>query len=76
MEKTQENFEYIHHELDYLKDRYYLCGVEITEEDVESVIDLINDRYSKDDTIDEVSDGIGNILYDFIIMKACYLRMT
>ena len=76
MEKTQENFEYIHHELDYLKDRYDLCGVEITEEDVESVIDLINDGYSKDDTIDEVSDGIANILYNFIIMKACHLRMT
>lgn len=76
MEKTQENFEYIHHELDYLKDRYDLCDVEITEKDVESVIDLINNGYTEDDAIDEVSDGIANILYNFIIMKACHLRMT
>lgn len=76
MEKTQENFEYIHHELNYLKDRYDLCGIEITEEDVESVIDLINNSYSKDDAINEVSDSIADILYNFITMKACHLRMT
>lgn len=76
MEKTKENFDYIQRELDYLKDRYDLCGIEITEEDVESVIDLINNSYSKDDAINEVSDSIADILYNFIIMKACYLRMT
>lgn len=76
MEKTQENFDYIQRELDYLKVRYDLCGIEITEEDVESVIDLINNSYSKDDAINEVSDSIADILYNFITMKACHLRMT
>lgn len=60
MEKTKENFDYIQRELDYLKVRYDLCDVEICEEDVESVIDLINNGYTEDDVIDEVLDGIAN----------------
>ena len=76
MEKTKENFDYIQRELDYLKVRYDLCDVEICEEDVESVIDLINNGFTEDDAIDEVLDGIANILYNFITMKACHLRMT
>lgn len=76
MGKTKENFDYIQRELEYLKVRYDLCDVEICEEDVESVIDLINNGYTEDDAIDEVLDGIANILYNFITMKACHLRMT
>ncbi len=62
MEKTKENFHYILRELDYYKDRYDLCGVEICEEDVESVIDLINNGYTEDDAIDEVLDGINSVI--------------
>ena len=64
MEKTKENFDYILHELDYYKDRYDLCGVEITEEDVESVVDLINNGYTENDAIDEVLDGINRVIFD------------
>lgn len=64
MEKTKENFDYILHELDYLKDRYDLCGVEITEEDVESVVDLINNGYTENDAIYEVLDGINRVISD------------
>lgn len=64
MEKTKENFDYILHELDYYKDRYDLCGVEITEEDVESVIDLINNGYTENDAIYEVLDGINRVISD------------
>ena len=64
MERTKENFDYILRELDYLKDRYDLCGVEITEEDVESVIDLINNGYTEDDAIDDVLDGINSVISD------------
>lgn len=64
MERTKENFDYILHELDYYKDRYDLCGVEITEEDVESVVDLINNGYTENDAIDEVLDGINRVISD------------
>ena len=64
MEKTKEKFDYILHELDYYKDRYDLCGIEITEEDVESVIDLINNGYTEDDAIDDVLDGINSVISD------------
>ena len=64
MERTKENFDYILRELDYYKDRYDLCGVEITEEDVESVVDLINNGYTEDDAIDEVLDGINSAISD------------
>ena len=64
MEKTKENFDYILHELDYYKDRYNLCGVEITEEYVESVVDLINNGYTEDDAIDDVLDGINSVISD------------
>ena len=64
MEKTKENFDYILHELDYYKDRYDLCGVEITEEDVESVVDLINNGYTENDAIDEVLNGINRVISD------------
>ena len=64
MEKTKENFDYILHELDYYKDRYDLCGVEITEEDVESVVDLINNGQTENDAIQEVLDGINRVISD------------
>lgn len=64
MEKTKENFDYILRVLDYYKDRYDLCGVEITEEDVESVADLINNGYTEDDAIDDVLDGINSVISD------------
>ena len=64
MEKTKENFDYILSELDYYKDRYDLCGVEITEEDVESVVDLINNGFTEDDAIDVVLDGINSVISD------------
>ncbi len=64
MEKTRENFDYILRELDYYKDRYDLCGVEITEEDVESVVDLINNGYTENDAIHEVLDGINTVISD------------
>ena len=64
MKKTKENFDYILRELDYNKDRYDLCGVEITEEDVESVVDLINNGYTEDDAIDVVLDGINSVISD------------
>ena len=64
MERTKENFDYILRELDYLKDRYDLCGVEITEEDVESVVDLINNGFTEDDAIDVVLDGINRVISD------------
>lgn len=64
MEKTKENFDYILCELDYYKDRYDLCGVEIYEEDVESVIDLINNGYTEDNAIDEILDGINSVISD------------
>ena len=66
MEKTKENFDYILRELDYYKDRYDLCGVEITEEDVESVVDLINNGYTEDDASDEVLDGINSVISVFL----------
>ena len=62
MEKTKENFDYIQRELDYLKFRYDLCDVEITEEDVESVVDLINNGFTEDDAIDVVLDGINSAI--------------
>ena len=62
MERTKENFDYILRELDYYKDRYDLCGVEITEEDVESVVDLINNGFTEDDAIDVVLDGINDVI--------------
>ena len=62
MERTKENFDYILRELDYNKDRYDLCGVEITEEDVESVVDLINNGFTEDDAIDVVLDGINSAI--------------
>lgn len=64
MERTKENFDYILRELDYYKDRYDLCGVEITEEDVESVVDLINNGFTEDDAIDVVLDGINSVISD------------
>ena len=64
MERTKENFDYILRELDYYKDRYDLCGVEITEEDVESVVDLINNGFTEDDAIDVVLDGINDVISD------------
>lgn len=64
MERTNENFDYILRELDYYKDRYDLCGVEITEEDVESVVDLINNGFTEDDAIDVVLDGINSVISD------------
>ena len=64
MEKTKENFDYIQRELDYLKVRYNLCDVEITEEDVESVVDLINNGFTEDDAIDVVLDGINDAISD------------
>ena len=64
MEKTKENFDYILRELDYYKDRYDLSGVEITEEDIESVVDFINNGYTEDDAIDEVLDGINRVISD------------
>lgn len=64
MERTKENFDYILRELDYYKDRYDLCGVEITEEDVESVVDLINNGYTENDAIYEVLDGINRVISD------------
>ena len=56
MERTKENFDYILRELDYYKDRYDLCGVEITEEDVESVVDLIDNGFTEDDAIDMLTE--------------------
>ena len=48
MERTKENFDYILHELDYYKDRYDLCGVEITEDDaIDVVLDGINSAISE-----------------------------
>ena len=64
MEKTKENFDYILRELDDLKDRHDLCGVEITKEDVESVVDLINNGYTENDAIYEVLDGINSVISD------------
>lgn len=64
MERTKENFDYILRELDYYKDRYDLCGIEITEEDVESVVDLINNGYTEDDAIDDVLDDINSVISD------------
>ena len=64
MEKTKENFDYIQRELDYLKVRYDLCDVEICEEDVESVVDLINNGYPEDDAIDEVLKEINGVISD------------
>lgn len=62
MKKTKENIEYIQHQLDYYKCGYDLCGVEITEEDAENVIDLINDNYTEDQAIDEVLNGINDVV--------------
>lgn len=64
MEKTKENIEYIQHRLDYYKDGYDLCGVEITEEDAEDVINLINNGITEDSAINLVLNGINDVLSD------------
>ena len=64
MEKTKENIDYILRELNYRKDIFDLCGVEITEEDAELAIRLINDGYPEDDAIDEVLKEINGVISD------------
>lgn len=62
MEKTNENIEDIQYKLDEYKDGYDLGGVEITKEDAERVINLINDGNTESDAIDIVLGEIYDVI--------------
>ena len=49
-------------ELDEKKRQYELDGVEITQEDAITVLNIMSNDLSKDDAIDEVLNGIYEVL--------------
>lgn len=64
MEKDGFMINMILSKLEEYKDGYDLGGVELTREDAENVIDLINDGYTEDNAIDTILNGINDVLSD------------
>ena len=64
MKKNYSNEEIlsIQRELDEKKRQYELDGVEITPEDTITVLNIISNGLSKDEAIDEVLNGICEVL--------------
>ena len=64
MKKNYSNEEIlsIQRELDEKKRQYELDGVEITPEDAITVLNIISNGLSKDEAIDEVLNGICEVL--------------
>lgn len=62
MEKDGFTINMILSKLEEYKDGYDLGGVEITEEDAERVIDLINDGHTESDAIDIVLCEIYDVI--------------
>ena len=64
MKKNYSNAEIlsIQRELDEKKRQYELDGVEITPEDTITVLNIISNGLSKDEAIDEVLNGICEVL--------------
>ena len=59
---TNEEILSIQRELDEKKRQYELDGVEITPEDAITVLNIISNGLSKDEAIDEVLNGICEVL--------------
>ena len=59
---TNEEILSIQRELDEKKRQYELDGVEITSEDAVNVLNMMSNGMSKDDAIDEVLNGIYEVL--------------
>ena len=59
---TNEELLSIQRELDENKRQYELDGVEITSEDAVNVLNMMSNGMSKDDAIDEVLNGIYEVL--------------
>ena len=59
---TNEEILSIQRELDEKKRQYELDGVEITPEDAITVLNIMSNGLSKDEAIDEVLNGICDVL--------------
>ena len=59
---TNEEILSIQRELDEKKHQYELDGVEITPEDAITVLNIMSNGLSKDEAIDEVLNGIYEVL--------------
>ena len=59
---TNEEIFSMQRELDEKKRQYELDGVEITSEDAVNVLNMMSNGLSKDDAIDEVLNGIYEVL--------------
>ena len=59
---TNEEILSIQRELDEKKRQYELDGVEITPEDAITVLNIMSNGLSKDDAIDEVLNGIYDVI--------------
>ena len=59
---TNEEIISIQRELDEKKRQYELDGVEITQEDAVNVLNMMSNGMSKDKAIDEVLNGIYEVL--------------
>ena len=59
---TNEEILSIQRELDEKKHQYELDGVEITQEDAITVLNIMSNGLSKDEAIDEVLNGICDVL--------------
>lgn len=62
MEKDGFTINMILSKLEEYKDGYDLGGVELTSEDAEDVINLINEGYTEDNAINLVLNGIYDVL--------------
>ena len=64
MKKTYTNEEILsmQRELDEKKRQYELDGVEITQEDAITVLNIMSNGLSKDEAIDEVLNGIYEVI--------------
>ena len=59
---TNEEILSIQRELDEKKHQYELDGVEITQEDAITVLNIMSNGLSKDEAIDEVLNGIYEVI--------------
>lgn len=62
MEKDEFTIEMMLSKLEEYKDGYDLCGVELTREDAERVIDLINEGRTEYDALDVVLCEIYDVI--------------
>lgn len=62
MEKDGFTISLMLSKLEERKSAYDLGGVELTFEDAENVIDLINDGFTEDNAVDLILNGINNVL--------------